>query len=46
VCHEMQQAVKLNVPLIADCGIGTNWLEAHWWELRVEKGDVLMTVRE
>lgn len=29
VCHEMQQAIKLNVPLIADCGIGTNWLEAH-----------------
>ncbi|OIP84994.1 MAG: DNA polymerase I [Porphyromonadaceae bacterium CG2_30_38_12] len=29
VVEEMQQAIKLHVPLIADCGVGTNWLEAH-----------------
>ena len=29
VIEEMQGATKLSVPLIADCGWGTNWLEAH-----------------
>ena len=29
VVSEMQHVVHLTVPLIADCGIGTNWLEAH-----------------
>jgi len=26
---EMQQAYNLSVPLVADCGWGNNWLEAH-----------------
>ena len=29
VCREMSQAIQLQVPLIADCGVGQNWLEAH-----------------
>jgi DNA polymerase-1 len=29
VVSETQNVVHLTVPLIADCGIGTNWLEAH-----------------
>ena len=29
VTEEMQNAIKLSVPLFADCGWGTNWLEAH-----------------
>ena len=29
VLQEMQQAYPLLVPLVADCGWGTNWLEAH-----------------
>lgn len=29
VLEEMAAAVKLRVPLIADCGAGINWLEAH-----------------
>lgn len=29
VLEEMAQVVKLSVPLIADCGEGENWLEAH-----------------
>lgn len=29
VLSEMQGVVSLSVPLIADCGVGKNWLEAH-----------------
>ena len=29
VIEEMQAACQLSVPLVADCGWGTNWLEAH-----------------
>jgi len=29
VVSEMQNVVHLTVPLVADCGVGKNWLEAH-----------------
>ena len=29
VLEEMQNAFQMNVPLVADCGWGSNWLEAH-----------------
>ena len=29
VLEEMQHAISLAVPLVADSGFGANWLEAH-----------------
>lgn len=29
VVSEMQGAMQLQIPLIAECGVGDNWLEAH-----------------
>jgi DNA polymerase-1 len=29
VIHEMTNAVKLDIPLRVDWGVGKNWLEAH-----------------
>ena len=29
IVTQMESAVKLNVPIVAECGIGANWLEAH-----------------
>jgi DNA polymerase-1 len=29
VLEEMEGVIRLQVPLIADCGVGRNWLEAH-----------------
>ena len=29
VITEMEAAYRMSVPLVADCGTGTNWLEAH-----------------
>ena len=29
VLEEMQNAFQMKVPLLADSGFGTNWLEAH-----------------
>ena len=29
VVSEMQGAMELQIPLIAECGVGKNWLEAH-----------------
>ena len=29
VIEEMEKAYRMHVPLKADCGWGTNWLEAH-----------------
>ena len=29
VVNEMLNVLKLKVPLVAECGVGANWLEAH-----------------
>ena len=29
VIEEMEKAYTMSVPLLADCGEGKNWLEAH-----------------
>ena len=29
VIEEMENATQLQVPIVADCGVGKNWLEAH-----------------
>jgi DNA polymerase-1 len=29
VVEEMENAAQLKIPLVADCGVGNNWLEAH-----------------
>ena len=29
VVYEMEHAAQLRVPIVADCGVGNNWLEAH-----------------
>ncbi|MBR2863427.1 MAG: DNA polymerase I, partial [Bacteroidaceae bacterium] len=29
VIREMEAAFRMQVPLLADCGVGVNWLEAH-----------------
>jgi DNA polymerase-1 len=29
VVQEMEKACALSVPLVAECGVGDNWLEAH-----------------